>query len=109
MSSIAVMFGCFLAVDLIPGTSRVHNAFVLAAAALITCCVIGVFAAGISVFTIRKYGRPRFLIPPRVRRVASRQVKAPWEASADPLTAAVPTEPWAVGEVSLLTEVISAK
>ena len=65
MSSIAVMFGCLLAVGLIPGTSRAHNALVLAAAALITCCVIGVFAAGIGVVTIRKYGRPRFIIPPR--------------------------------------------
>jgi len=63
MTSLAVTTICFVALYWMPDTGRSYGAVADAAAILITLCMLGVFAATGSAITIRKSGRPRFLIP----------------------------------------------
>ncbi len=89
---------------MIPGSSRPHYALILGEAVLITLGVVGILGGAVSTLAIKTFGRPRFLIPPRLRRQESQQADTPPVPAADALTASVPSEPLAAGELGLLND-----
>ena len=81
--------------------SRANSLIVLAGAALVAMGVAGIFVGTACALTISKSGRPRFLIPPRLRPGdGSPQLRAGAQASAQPVL--MPPEQLAAGEVQLL-------